>query len=88
MTGKRILLIDLNIKISNLALMKLGKYHESFGDNVVLIHGRDVDLKKELPPEIENLKPDYSLLYLEMILHIQKCRNVVVDLEKMHKFYS
>jgi hypothetical protein len=101
-TGKRILLIDVDSKIPNLALAKLSSWHKSRGDNVTLVYGANVDLsnkpdkvyasiiykknrhvldyliskhpdididiggsgydlKKELPPEIETLKPDYSL---------------------------
>ena len=101
-TGKRILLIDVDSKIPNLALMKILAWHKAKGDIVVLVHGSQVELgdkpdkvyasiifkknkhvldyllssfpgipidiggsgynlKKELPPEIENMAPDYSL---------------------------
>ena len=100
--GKRILLIDVDSKIPNLALMKISAWHKAKGDNVTLVHGSQVDLtdppdqiyasiifkknkhlldyllssyqeilidisgsgydlKKELPEEIENMAPDYSL---------------------------
>jgi hypothetical protein len=102
LTGKRILLIDVDSKIPNLALMKISTWHKACGDNVALFRGSMVDLStkpdkvyasivfkknrnaldylrsqhsdididiggsgydlmKELPPEIEVLKPDYSL---------------------------
>jgi len=108
LTGKRILLIDIDSKIPNLALMKISSFHKAKGDNVTLkklnlkrgeqikfdftlpdqiyasivfkanknaldylvseypdiaidIDSSGYDLKKELPPEIEALKPDYSL---------------------------
>jgi hypothetical protein len=48
-TGKRILLIDVDSKISNLALMKISAYHKVKGDNVVLTHGANVDLT--YPPD-------------------------------------
>jgi hypothetical protein len=48
-TGKRILLIDVDSKISNLALMKISAYHKVKGDNVVLTHGANVDLTD--PPD-------------------------------------
>ena len=115
LTGKRILLVDVDSTIPNLALMKISSFYKSKGDNVTLlklklrrrkdgslkvpvkidlidkpdkvyasivfkankhilddivaqhpdldvdIGGSGYDLEKELPPEIENLKPDYSL---------------------------
>jgi hypothetical protein len=115
LTGKRILLIDVDSKIPNLALMKISAWHKAKGDNVKLVKiklkrhkdgtlkegvtidlsnkpdkiyasivfkknkslldylltqhpdldidigGSGYDLHKELPPEIENMKPDYSL---------------------------
>jgi len=102
LTGKRILLIDVDSKIPNFALMKISAYHKSLGGNVLLTHGSQVkftdipdrvyasiiykknkhvldyllsaypgadidiggsgyDLRKELPPEIECMQPDYSL---------------------------
>ena len=101
LTGKRILLIDVDSKIPNLALMKLSAWHKERGDNVALLRGSQVelgdkpdkiyasiiykknrhsldyliaqcpdiidiggsgyDLKKELPPVIEAMRPDYSL---------------------------
>ncbi len=100
--GKRILLVDLDSKITNIALAKISAWHKAKGDNVTLIRGSQVkftdppdkiyisviykknkqladniiaqypeididiggsgyDLHKELPPEIENIAPDYSL---------------------------
>ena len=107
LTGKRILLIDVDSTIPNLALMKISAYHKAKGDNVALIKlnlkrrekvnliekpdkiyisvifkknkqavddlveqypdleidigGSGYDLKKELPPEIEAMRPDYTL---------------------------
>lgn len=49
LTGKRILLVDVDSKISNLALMKISAYHKVKGDNVVLTHGANVDLTD--PPD-------------------------------------
>ena len=93
--GMRILLVDIDSKIPNLALMKLSAWHKAQGDNVgfciedpdkvyisciftknagqargvaklypdaeIDIGGSGVDLKKELPEEIEEMKPDYDL---------------------------
>ena len=90
-----VLLVDVDSKISNLALMKISAYHKLLGDTVgfgienpdkvyiscvfkknagqakgiaryypdaeIDIGGSGVDLKKELPPEIELIKPDYDL---------------------------
>jgi hypothetical protein len=115
LTGKRILLIDVDSTIPNLALMKISAWHKAKGDNVTLkkiklkrrkdgtlkepvkidlsdkpdkvyasivfktnkrvlddlvsqypdldidIGGSGYDLHKELTPEIEKMKPDYSL---------------------------
>ena len=107
LTGKRILLIDVDSTIPNLALMKISAYHKAKGDNVALIKlnlkrrekvnliekpdkiyisvifkknkqavcdlveqypdleidigGSGYDLRKELPPEIEAMRPDYTL---------------------------
>jgi radical SAM superfamily enzyme YgiQ (UPF0313 family) len=102
LTGKRILLVDADSKIPNLALMKISAWHKEHGDNVALLRGSQIvlsdkpdkvyasivfkknahaldhlssaypdinidiggsgyDLKKELPSEMENMKPDYSL---------------------------
>jgi hypothetical protein len=113
LTGKRILLVDVDSTIPNLALMKISSFYKSKGDNVTLkklklkrrkdgtlkdgvkvdlsdkpdkvyasivfkanknvlddvaqqypdtdIGGSGYDLQKELPPEIEAMKPDYSL---------------------------
>jgi len=47
--GKRILLIDVDSKISNLALIKISAWHKSKGDNVTLIHGAKVNLTD--PPD-------------------------------------
>ena len=114
-TGKRILLVDVDSKIPNLALMKISTYHKAKDDNVKLVKiklkrrkdgtlkegakvdfsdkpdkvyisviyknnkqvvddlvsqhsditfdigGSGYDLKKELPPDIEAMTPDYSL---------------------------
>jgi len=49
LTGKRILLIDVDSKISNLALMKISAYHKARGDNVTLVHGAKVNLSD--PPD-------------------------------------
>jgi hypothetical protein len=105
----KILLIDVDSKIPNVALMKISAYHKELEDTVYLVRGKkpsildadavyisciykknkvfvdqivnviksdiefsgtpcavDVggsgyDLQKTLPPEIENMKPDYSL---------------------------
>ena len=115
LTGKRILLVDVDSTIPNLALMKISSWYKDKGDNVKLIKlklkrrkdgtlkeavkidlsenpdklyasivfktnkrvlddivahhpefdidigGSGYDLHKELPPEIENMKPEYSL---------------------------
>jgi len=113
LTGKRIMLIDVDSTIPNLALMKISSFYKSKGDNVKLVKiklkrqkdgtlkeavkidlsdkpdkvyasivfkankhvledvaqqypyidigGSGYNLQKELPPEIENMKPDYSL---------------------------
>lgn len=91
----KVLLIDVDSKIPNLALMKISAYHKSIGDEVgfcvgdpdkvyasvvfkknrhhvdglkffypdadIDIGGSGYDLKKKLPEEIENMKPDYSI---------------------------
>jgi len=90
-----VLLVDVDSKISNLALMKISAYHKLLGDTVgfgienpdkvyiscifkknagqakgiaryypdaeIDIGGSGVDLKKQLPNEIEMIKPDYDL---------------------------
>ena len=94
-----VLLIDVDSKIPNLALMKISAWHKALGDNVVFestpfnlsdpdrvyiscifpknkvkangfksffncdvdIGGTGIDLKKTLPEEIEEMKPDYDL---------------------------
>jgi hypothetical protein len=113
LTGKRILLVDVDSTIPNLALMKISSFFKSKGDNVKLVKlklrrrkdgtlkeavninlseppdmiyasivftknkhvldgvaqqypdidigGSGYDLQKELPDEIENVAPDYSL---------------------------
>jgi hypothetical protein len=91
----KVLLVDVDSKIPNLALMKISSWHKSQGDDVgfntqnpdkvyiscifkknagqakgiqtfypdagIDIGGSGVDLKKELPIEIELTKPDYDL---------------------------
>ena len=91
----RVLLVDIDGKIPNLALMKLSAWHKSQGDEVgfcienpdkvyisciftknagqargipklypgaeIDIGGSGISLTKQLPAEIENLKPDYDL---------------------------
>ena len=91
----RILLVDVDSKIPNLALMKISAWHKQQGDNIgfdtsnpdkvyisciftknkeqakgistfypdaeIDIGGSGIDLKKELPIEIESMKPDYDL---------------------------
>jgi hypothetical protein len=49
LVGKRILLVDVDSKIPNLALMKISAYHKARGDNVTLVHGANVDLTD--PPD-------------------------------------
>src|SRR5660397_108888 len=60
LTGKRILLIDVDSKIPNLALMKLSAYHKAKGDNVALLRGSQLDLCE---------KPDkiYASIYTRKI---------------------
>ena len=48
-TGKRILLIDVDSTIPNLALMKISTWHKAKGDSIVLTHGANVDLTD--PPD-------------------------------------
>jgi hypothetical protein len=43
-TGKRILLVDVDSTIPNLALMKISAWHKAKGNSIVLIHGANVDL--------------------------------------------
>lgn len=91
----RVLLIDVDSKIPNLALMKLSAWHKQNGDETgfaienpdkvyiscvfkknkgqakgitkfypnaeIDMGGSGIDLKKELPEEIERMKPDYNL---------------------------
>jgi len=91
----RVLLVDVDSKIPNLALMKISAWHKLQGDDVgfaienpdkvyisciftknkgqargvatyypdaeIDIGGSGIDLKKELPEEIEMIKPDYNL---------------------------
>ena len=47
LTEKRILLIDVDSKIPNLALMKLSAYHKAKDDNIVLFHGSQIDLSEK-----------------------------------------
>jgi len=95
----KVLLVDVDSKIPNLALMKLSAWHKSQGDLVsfnesepdivyasvvfkknkhmvdglklwypnaeVIIGGSGYDISRKLPPDVEPLKPDYSL-YPEM----------------------
>jgi hypothetical protein len=90
-----VLLVDIDSKIPNLALMKISAWHKLQGDNVgfaiedpdkvyiscifkknagqargvskyypnaeIDVGGSGIDLKKELPDEIELIKPDYDL---------------------------
>src|SRR5665647_2530629 len=44
LAGKRILLIDVDSKIPNLALMKLSAWHKELGDNVALLRGSQIVL--------------------------------------------
>jgi hypothetical protein len=91
----RVLLVDVDSKIPNLALMKISAWYKAQGDTVgfcienpdkvyiscifpknkgqakgissfypdaqIDIGGSGIDLKKELPPHIEHMKPDYDL---------------------------
>ena len=91
----KVLLVDVDSKIPNLALMKISAWHKSAGDDVgfnienpekvyiscifkknagqakgiaryypdaeIDIGGSGVDLKKELPVDVEMMKPDYDL---------------------------
>jgi len=57
-TGKRILLIDIDSTIPNLALMKISTYHKSHGDNVRLIK---LKLKKHKDGTLKDgIKVDFS----------------------------
>lgn len=125
MTGERVLLIDVDSTIPNLALMKLSAHHKAAGDIVGLnvddptlvyasvifrankhltdglkfyypeaiinIGGSGHDLKAELPPEIEALKPDYSLYDMDYSLGfssrgcIRQCHFCIVP-EKEGRF--
>lgn len=93
---KKILLIDIDSKMPNLALMKISAYRKRLGDDIgfnnvdnpdivfasvifrknkhvvdglqffypeseIMIGGSGYDLSTKLPPEIENMKPDYDL---------------------------
>lgn len=97
----KVLLIDTDGKIPNLALMKLSSWHKQNGDNVFLgqcnkpdkvyistlftwnrpaveellkvypeaeVGGTGWDLGKNLPEEIEAMKPDFDLYHVEDIL--------------------
>jgi len=44
---KRILLVDVDSKSPNFALMMISTYHKVKGDNVVLIYGSKIDLRYE-----------------------------------------
>ena len=94
----KVLLVDVDSKIPNLALMKISAWHKSQGDETgfaienpdmvyiscvfkknadqargiskfypdaeIDIGGSGIDLKKELPEEIEMIKPDYNLYFM------------------------
>lgn len=97
----KILLIDVDGKLPNLAFMKLSSWHRALGDEVFLnncnnpdkvyistlftwnhktveqllrmypgaeVGGTGWDIHKDLPSEIESLKPDYNLYKIEDIL--------------------
>jgi len=64
LTGKRILLIDVDSKnFPNIALMKISMYFKAKGDNVTLIRGSQVDLTD---------KPDKvyaTIIFKKIVMH-------------------
>ena len=67
LTGKRILLIDVDSKIPNFALMKISTYHKSLGGNVLLTHGSQVkftDIPDRIYASIIYKKNKHVLDYL------------------------
>ena len=80
LTGKRILLIDVDSKIPNLALMKISAWHKARGDNVRLIK---IKLKKHKDGTLkEGVKVDFSdkpdKVYISVIF--KKNKQVVDDI--------
>lgn len=73
LTGKRILLIDVDSKITNLALAKISAWHTAKGDNVTLIRGSQVDLSDkpdQIYASIIFKKNKHTLDYLHSSFHI------------------
>jgi len=67
LTGKRILLIDVDSKIPNFALMKISTYHKSLGGNVLLTHGSQVkftDIPDRIYASIIYKKNKHALDYI------------------------
>src|SRR5450759_2107173 len=74
LTGKRILLIDVDSKIPNFALMKISTYHKAKGDNVKLVklklrRRKDGTLKEAVKIDLSD-KPDK--VYALSLIHISE----------------
>ena len=84
LTGKRIMLIDVDSTIPNLALMKISTYYKSKGDNVKLVklklkRRKDGTLKDGVKVDLSD-KPDN--VYISVIF--KKNKQVVDDLVSQH----
>jgi hypothetical protein len=79
LTGKRILLVDVDSTIPNLALMKISAYHKAKGDNVRLIkiklkRRKDGTLKEGIKVDLSD-KPDkvyISVIYMKNKLAVDE----------------
>ena len=84
LTGKRILLVDVDSTIPNLALMKISSFYKSKGDNVKLVkiklkRHKDGTLKEGIKVDLSD-KPDK--IYISVIF--KKNKQVVDDLVSQH----
>ena len=84
LTGKRILLIDVDSTIPNLALMKISTYHKAKGDNIQLLkiklkRWKDGTLKEGIKVDFSG-KPDKT--YISVIF--KKNKQVVDELVSQH----